>query len=82
MVCSKCGSDNVSLQVVSESQLKTKHRGCLWWLLIGWYWLPIKWSFLTVPALIVKILAPKRYKLKTVQKKKYICQNCGHSWNA
>jgi len=37
---------------------------------------------LTVPALIVKILAPKRYKLKTVQKKMYICQNCGHSWNA
>ena len=35
MVCDKCGSNNVSIQVVNETHLKNKGRGCIYWLLIG-----------------------------------------------
>lgn len=82
MVCPKCGSENVNVQMVSESELVNKKRGCLWWCLVGWWWLPIKWLFLTIPALIVKIFAPKRQKLKTTHKSICVCQSCGHSWQA
>lgn len=80
MTCPQCGSANVNVQMVTETQLKTKHRSVFWWLLIGWWWIPIKWIFLTIPALIVKIFAPKRHKLKTTHKKMCMCQSCGHSW--
>lgn len=82
MVCPKCGSVNVNVQMVSESELKTKHRGCFWWLLIGWWWLPVKWFFLFLPALIVKIFAPKRQKIVTKHKSMCVCQTCGNSWTA
>ena len=82
MVCPKCGSSNVNVQVVTETQLKNKHHGIFWWLCIGWWWIPIKWIFLTIPALIVKIFAPKKQKLKTKQISVCVCQNCGHSWKA
>ena len=64
MVCPKCGSNDVNVQVVQETQLTDKHHGIFWWLFIGWWWLPLKWLFFTLPALIVKIFAPKRKKLK------------------
>ncbi len=82
MVCPKCGSDNVSFQVVNEAHLKTKHHNIIWWLLIGWWWIPIKWLFLTVPALFAAIFIGKRKKIKNVTTKKAVCQNCGHYWNA
>ncbi len=81
MVCPKCHSSNVSVQAVTESQLKAKHRNILWWLFISWWWLPLKWIFLTIPALIVKIFAPKRQKIKTKHRTVCLCQNCGHRWN-
>lgn len=82
MYCPRCGSANVNAQMVSETQLKTKHKGCIWWLCVGWWWVPIKWLFLTVPALIVKIFSPKKQKLKTKHHSMFVCQNCGHSWKA
>ncbi len=82
MKCPKCGSTNVNVQMVTETQLKTKHKGLLWWLCIGWLWVPIKWFFFTIPALIVKIFAPKKYKLKTMHSSMCVCQNCGYHWNA
>lgn len=82
MKCPKCGSENVNVQVVSETELKTKHRSVIWWLFVGWWWWPIKWLFLTIPALIVKLFHPKRYKTKTSHISKFVCQNCGNTWNA
>lgn len=82
MVCPKCGSENVNVQMVTDTQLVNKKRGCLWWLCIGWWWLPFKWLFLTLPALIVKIFAPKRKTLKTTHTNMCVCQACGHSWQA
>ena len=82
MVCPNCGSTSVSVQVVSETQLKAKGKGILWWVFIGWWWVFIKWLFFTIPALIVKILSPKKYKTQTVQKSMCVCQNCGKTWQA
>lgn len=82
MVCPKCGSGNVSVQNVTDTQLKTKHHGFFWWVLIGWWWIPLKWIFFTVPALIFKLFRPKRYKLKQKHSTVCICQNCAHRWNA
>ena len=82
MTCPKCGSSNVSAQMVTESRLKTKHHGLLWWFFVGWWWVPIKWLTLTIPALIVKIFAPKKHKLETTHKTMWVCQNCGKHWEA
>ena len=82
MTCPKCGSNNVTVQMVSETELKTKHRSVIWWIFVGWWWLPIKWLCLTVPALIVKLFRPKRYKTKTTHKSMCVCQNCGHHWES
>lgn len=82
MVCVKCGSSNVNAQMVSETQLKNKHRGIFWWIFIGWWWVPVKWFVFTIPALIVKIFAPKRQKLKVTHKSMWVCQTCGHHWSA
>ncbi len=80
MTCIKCGSENISIQVVNESHLVTKHHGLLWWLCIGWWWIFVKWLLLTVPALIFAIFVGKRKKIKNVTKKIRVCQNCGHIW--
>ena len=82
MTCPKCKSENVTVQIVNETQIVTKHHGILWWICIGWWWVPIKWILLTIPALFAAIFIGKRKKIKNIQKKVYVCQNCGNSWNA
>ena len=78
MKCPKCGSENVNIQAVSI--VSNKHHGCLWWLIVGWWWIPVKWLCFTLPALIVKIFG-KGKGVKTAIKKKAVCQNCGYMWN-
>ena len=82
MICPKCGSQDVNVQMVSETQITNKHHSIFWWLFWGWYWVPFKWLFLTLPAIIVKIFAPKRQKLKTQHKSMWVCQSCGNHWEA
>ena len=82
MTCPKCHGNNVTAQIVTETELKTKHRGFFWWLCVGWWWLPIKWFFFTVPALIFKVFAPRRQKLTQTQTTMWVCHQCGHSWRA
>lgn len=82
MRCPKCGSENVTVQVVTETNLKIKHHGIFWWLFIGWWWWPIKWLIFTIPALIVKIFAPKKYKTKIKHRSMCVCQSCGYHWKA
>lgn len=81
MKCPKCGSENVSVQVVTETELKEKKHGVIWWVCVGWWWIPIKWLVFTLPALIIAIFKPKKYKTKTHTKKMAACNNCGKSWN-
>ena len=80
MTCSKCGSDNVSTQMVTETETKKKHSP-LYWIFVGWWWLPIKWLIFTVPALIFKIFSHRQQRAVNVQRKTCVCQNCGESWD-
>ena len=80
MKCPVCGSENVNVQIVTETELKNKHHGVVWWLCIGWWWVPIWWLFFTIPAMIIKIFAPKKQNLKQCHNTVRVCQNCGHKW--
>lgn len=79
MVCPKCGSENVTVQMVTDTQLKTGH-GFIWWLLVGWWWVPIKWLCFFWIALFAKIFGSKNYKMKTTHASVCVCQSCGHHW--
>lgn len=80
ITCPKCGSENVNVQAVNEVTIKNKHHGFIWWICIGWWWIPCKWLFLTLPALIVKMFGHKKQKVVNKTVTVCICQNCGHSW--
>lgn len=80
MVCPKCGSANVTVSTIQETQLVDRHHSIVWWVIIGWWWIPLKWLLLTIPALIVKIFAPKKQKLKQKTRTVCVCQQCGKSW--
>ncbi len=80
MCCPKCGSRRVNAQIVSESQLRDKPKGCIWWLLIGCWWVPVKWFFFTLPALIFKLFVPKKQEIVTQHYSMFVCQSCGHTW--
>lgn len=80
MTCPKCGSNNVSVQMMSDVKLKDKHHGIIWWMLVGWWWILIKWIFFTVPALIIAIFGHKKQKVVTKNYTMCICQDCGNSW--
>ena len=82
MKCPKCGSENVTVQVVTETKIKNKHHGFGWWFFIGWWWIPFKWICFFWIALIVKIFAPKRQKVENKHISKCVCQNCSNTWNA
>ena len=64
MQCNKCSSNNVTIQVVNEQNLVTKHHGIIWWLFIGWWWFFVKWIVFTIPALIFSIFFGKSKKIK------------------
>lgn len=80
MKCPKCGSENVSVELVQEQTMKRKRKGWAYWLLIGWWWEPLVWIFLTLPKLIWELFKPRKYKIKTKTRKVAVCQSCGHSW--
>lgn len=80
MTCPKCNSTNVNVNVINEVKLKNQHHGIIWWICVGWWWLPIKWLCLTLPALLAKIFIPKKQKAINVQKTMCVCQDCGNSW--
>ncbi len=75
--CPKCGSNNVVVQVASETKSEKQKHGCLWWLLIGWWLELVLWIFLTVPRLLIALFMPKRQKITTSHKSVAVCQNCG-----
>lgn len=81
MRCPRCGSENVSAQVAQETKIVNRSHGIPWWVFVGWWWLPLKWLFLTVPALIAKVF----FRRKVIRQRsvtKWVCQSCGQSWDA
>lgn len=79
MNCPKCGSENVIIQAVTSVREKPKH-GCIWWLLIGWWWEAFLWLFLTLPRLIVALFGGRRKRIVSKTHTEAVCQNCGYRW--
>ncbi len=80
IMCPRCHSTNVNVQVINQVQLQNVHHGCAWWLFVGWWWIPVKWIFFTVPALIIKLFKPKKQRIVNHMHSTAVCQNCGHNW--
>ena len=83
MVCPKCGSNNVNVQMTNQVFLKRKHRSILAWLLFWWWVEMLLWIFLTIPRLIVaflRLIFGGKQKAVNVTKKYAVCQDCGNSW--
>ena len=80
MVCPRCGSEYVNVQMINEAELRNAHHGIFWWLLVGWWWVPVKWIFFTVPALLFKIFGHKKQRIVNTTKTVCLCQKCGYSW--
>lgn len=78
--CPRCGGTNITVQLVTDTKLVNKHHGVIWWLLCGWWWIPIKWLFFTLPALIFKIFGGKKQKIEQRHHSEFICQSCGFHW--
>lgn len=85
MKCQKCGSENVNVQLVNKQEFKIEKHSLIWWLIIGWWWIPIKWvvlyvilSWVVIP---FKMLLPKKKKLINTVEGYKVCNNCGHHWN-
>lgn len=80
MKCRKCGSTNVTLNVVNEMRVEKVHHGCVWWLFVGWWWIPVKWICFTIPALFAKIFLPDKVYIRNRINTVAVCQNCGYTW--
>ena len=80
MKCPNCGSTNIQVSISNESNLVKEKPGCIWWLFVGWWWIPVKWIFFTIPALILKLLVPAKMKLQQRTYTVAVCQNCGRHW--
>ena len=78
MNCPKCNTP-MDIQIVNEVKLVNKHHGIIWWLLVGWWWIPIKWCVFTLPALIFKIFGSKKQKAVNKVVKYGVCKNCGYT---
>ena len=78
MVCPKCGSTYVNVNVINEVHEKPRH-GVLWWIFIGWWWRILWFLFFGLWYILWRALrgGPKTVN---VQKTICVCQNCGHSW--
>ena len=76
MVCPKCGSQNVNVQMVNEARFKDAHHS----IFVGWWWIPLTWLVFTVPALLFKIFGHKKQRIVNKTRTVCVCQNCGYSW--
>lgn len=82
MKCPKCGSENVNVQLINQVKLKDKHKGFMYWCFVGWWWIPMKWFFFTLPALIIAIFKPKKQKAVNKTITQCVCQSCAYTWKA
>lgn len=93
--CPRCKSDNVIIQrernydfgartnTVVIKQAK-KSKGCLYWLVIGWWWQPFYWLCI---GWWWHLLFGGRNRgglnfgiNKSINATVAVCQSCGHSW--
>lgn len=78
MKCPRCGSENINANVINEVREKKNH-GCLWWVLIGWWWRLIWFIFFGMWYLLYRAIKGST-TIVSEQKTICVCQNCGHRW--
>lgn len=71
MICPKCGSENVTIQAITN--VKVKNRGCFGWLM----WIIL--ACLTFGLILIIPLATNT-KSKSTTHSEAVCQNCGNRW--
>mgnify|MGYP003426723900 CR=1 FL=1 len=81
MKCPKCGSENVTVQLVGKPMEKKKH-GVWWWVLVGWWWVPLKWIGFFGVAIVMKIVSIVGHKVKNEQIARCVCNDCAYVWDA
>lgn len=84
LTCTQCGSNNVNVQLINKQEFKVEKHGLTWWLLVGWWWVPLKWIMLyIILGLVVipfKMLLPKKKQLINKVEGYKVCNNCGNHW--
>lgn len=84
MQCPRCQRNNVSVQLLNQIDLVPKKKSRIWWILIGWWYVPMKWIILAAlfKLLIIplKMLKPKKYQTNNRVEKYLVCNFCGHTW--
>lgn len=93
--CPKCGGTNITYQREQTAsigagtnkvvvQKAKKSHGCLYWLCIGWWLLPMYWLLIGwwwKPLFGGRTKGGLNFNAnKTINRTMAICQNCGHSW--
>lgn len=76
MICPKCGSQNVNVQIVQMgAKSSTKGKGCLFGLM--------RLLLIICTCGLWLLLGKKKSKTKTTFKneKVAVCQSCGNQWN-
>jgi len=77
MVCPKCNGENVTVQAVSTT--KSKGKGAVYWIFVGWWLEPILWLFLTIPMLFAKLFGGGK-RIRSKVESYAVCQDCGKRW--
>lgn len=80
MICPRCGAPYIQAQAVSDTYTRPKRKGIIWWCVIGWWWVILKWTIFALPALILSIFRRKPVETVTRTKTVCVCQSCGHVW--
>lgn len=76
MKCPKCGSENVTNQIITETTSKGKTKG------FGWIKSCMGFLLFSLPGILCGLCGMGKGKSKTITKTKvaHICQNCGYTW--
>lgn len=95
--CPRCGSENIIYQREQTGNIGAgtnkvviqpakKSKGCLYWLLIGWWWKPMYWLLIGWWWRLLfggGIRSGLNFNAnKSLNRTVGVCQNCGHTWKA
>lgn len=95
MKCPRCKSEFVNFQRESTGnigggtnrvviQQAKKSKGCLYWIAIGWWWVPMYWLMIGWwwrPLFGGKTRGGLNiHANKTLNRTMAVCQSCGYSW--
>lgn len=76
MICPRCGSNNVTSQAITETNVSTKRKG------FGCIKACIGWVLFSIPGILCGLCGMGKEKTKTHSNTRviHICQNCGNQF--